>query len=134
MLDEIKVQLQQQIDAERSRKRRNSLVRTIVVTAFICVILLQVVFGVAKVEGNSMEPVIQNGNKVIFYRLDRSYGEGDVVIADTPAGEVVKRIKRTENGEIYLMGDNLSQSIDSRQFGTIDEDDVIGKVIYVLDL
>ena len=36
-------------------------------------------------------------------------------------------------GEIYVLGDNRNHSNDSRNFGTVDLDDVDGKVIFNLD-
>lgn len=36
-------------------------------------------------------------------------------------------------GEIYVLGDNRNHSNDSRSFGTVDLDDVDGKVIFNLD-
>ncbi len=37
------------------------------------------------------------------------------------------------DGEIYVLGDNRNHSNDSRSFGTVDLDDVDGKVIFNLD-
>ena len=36
-------------------------------------------------------------------------------------------------GEIYVLGDNRNHSTDSRSFGTVDLDDVEGKVVFNLD-
>lgn len=42
----------------------------------------------------------------------------------------VKRVARVENNSVYLLGDNLIASQDSRQFGYIAIDQVIGRLIW----
>jgi signal peptidase I len=59
--------------------------------------------------------------------------EGDVVVFYTPAGDLaVKRCKETGGkGEFMALGDNDLQSYDSRSYGPIPQDRVIGKVLGV---
>jgi len=97
-------------------------------------------------EGNSMVPAIKNGTILTVYKA--SYGirlpgsstyilqwggpkEGDVVIFYTPAGEVaVKRCGGSlSGGFFYVFGDNSSQSYDSRNYGPIPKNHIIGKVL-----
>jgi signal peptidase I len=37
-----------------------------------------------------------------------------------------------ESGQLFVMGDNRPQSFDSRMFGTIDEDLVIGRAFVII--
>jgi signal peptidase I len=97
-------------------------------------------------QGHSMEPVIKNGNVLVISRL--RYGlrlpwqqnylirwaqpkPGEIVIFYTPAGEIaVKRITHlTEWGNFYAEGDNSLTSYDSRSYGFIPVDNIIGKVL-----
>jgi len=97
-------------------------------------------------EGNSMVPTIKSGAILTVYKA--SYGirlpgmstyildwgepkEGDVVIFYTPAGEIaVKRCGEiTSDGFFYVLGDNSSQSYDSRNYGPIPKNNIIGKVL-----
>jgi signal peptidase I len=97
-------------------------------------------------DGNSMVPAIKSGAILtvckIFYgiRLPGSsiyvlqWGgpkEGDVVIFYTPSGEVaVKRCGESLSGRFfYVFGDNSSQSYDSRNYGPIPKNHIIGRVL-----
>lgn len=58
---------------------------------------------------------------------------GDVVLAVHPfqAGvRIVKRVQRiTPEGRIVLVGDNPSESTDSRSFGALRPDQILGKLV-----
>ena len=57
--------------------------------------------------------------------LETSYLEDDVVIGDFGAIEV-------PDGSVFVMGDNREGSFDSRVFGPIDEDDIVGRAIVTI--
>ena len=97
-------------------------------------------------QGSSMEPAIKNGTVLVVSRL--KYGirlpwrqeylfrwakpkEGDVVVFYTPTGELaVKRCTElTERGSFYAQGDNSLASYDSRSYGPVSSDNIIGKVL-----
>lgn len=120
------------IERERKRKGRRTLCLLAVGTAIICYLLLQIVFGIAGIEGRSMEPELCEGDVVIFNRLARDYEEGDIVIAGVDGQQIVKRIQRIEDGRVFLAGDNQAYSIDSRSFGEIDRGQIRGEVICVI--
>ena len=87
-------------------------------------------FRIFCVEGDSMFPILKEGDLVLI----NPYAElqiGDIVLAQHPFKQSVKIIKRiTEilNDEKYfLVGDNLSESSDSRSFGAISAKDILGK-------
>lgn len=55
-------------------------------------IILQFVFGISTVSGNSMEPTMHAKDVVLYLRLNREYSYGDIVALKMPSGE--KYIKR----------------------------------------
>ena len=97
-------------------------------------------------EGQSMVPVIKPGKVLLvcktYYGIKLPYSlnytfqwrtpkEGDVVIFYTPHGDIaVKRCGEILEGESFLaLGDNTSQSFDSRNYGPVPNKNIIGKVV-----
>ena len=93
-----------------------------------------------------MEPAIKNGTVLIINRL--RYGlrlplqkeylinwaqpkPGEVLVFYTPTGELaVKRCTQlNEWGSFYVEGDNENASYDSRSYGPVHVDNIIGKVL-----
>jgi nickel-type superoxide dismutase maturation protease len=83
--------------------------------------------------GNSMNPTIKNRETVLVDKNPEIIEVGDIVLAKNPAelfGEIIKRVERiTENGNYFLVGDNLGNSIDSRSFGAVKREYIKGKVV-----
>lgn len=87
-----------------------------------------------KIQGHSMEPLIQDGNTVlvssIFY-LFKNPKVNDIIAFKNAAGKVlIKRITKKENGSFFIEGDNKKDSLDSKNFGMISKAKILGKVIY----
>jgi signal peptidase I len=121
--------------------------RKAVLGALVLGILIKIfLFDLMVAEGISMAPAIKPGTVLLISRL--VYGlrvpwkdryllrwsaprEGDVVVFYTPAGDLaVKRCKGAGNkGEFMALGDNSLQSYDSRSYGPIPVDRIIGKVL-----
>jgi signal peptidase I len=97
-------------------------------------------------EGNSMSPAIKPGTILVVSRLryglrlpgSRRYllrwanpASGELVVFYTPEGQIaVKRCAAlTGAGEFIALGDNGAQSFDSRSYGPVPADNVIGKVL-----
>jgi signal peptidase I len=93
-----------------------------------------------------MEPAIMDGKVLVISRLryglrlplSRGYlvrwakpKAGEVLIFYTPAGEIaVKRcIMLNEWGGFYAEGDNKNVSYDSRSYGPVPVENIIGKVL-----
>lgn len=83
-----------------------------------------------------MEPQIKNGSTVlvsnIFY-IFKNPKVNDIIAFKNAAGKVlIKRITKKENGSFFIEGDNKKDSSDSKNFGMISKDKILGKVIYTL--
>jgi len=122
-------------------------VKTTVISALIAALILKVfVFDFMIAQGHSMEPAIKSGTVLLIsslrygLRLPWKQGylirwampkPGEVVVFYTPSGELaVKRcIRLIENKEFIAEGDNLLLSYDSRSYGPVLIDNIIGKVL-----
>lgn len=87
-----------------------------------------------RVEGRSMLPTLQIGDHLIVDpRAYRSCAPraGEVVIARHPLEEreLVKRVERVEAAGLWLASDNPAEGNDSRHFGAIAPDSILGKVV-----
>lgn len=86
------------------------------------------------VYGDSMKPFFEPGDRlrvsIVAYKLRRPRVGDAVVIRDPRTGRLVlKRIKRLEGAGYFVLGDNPAVSTDSREFGIVYKDEIIGKVI-----
>jgi signal peptidase I len=109
------------------------------------------VFDFMIVEGLSMWPALKSGSVKVVYHL--AYGlripwtgryavrwrlpaRGDVVVFTTPQGDIaVKRCAGVEHEgggyRFVALGDNSLESYDSRSYGAVPVDDIIGQVLWV---
>ena len=85
------------------------------------------------VSGNSMTPTLHSGQDVLSINWFVNPKVGDIVVIKKSGKEMVKRIQKVEDGKVFVVGDNPSESIDSRSFGPVNMADVVGKGIYSLD-
>lgn len=88
-----------------------------------------------RIEGDSMLPTLQNGEQVLVEKT--VYLQiNDIVVAKHPYQKnliLVKRINKIDEKTVYLLGDNLSESTDSRTLGTFPRTEILGKVICKLN-
>jgi len=77
-----------------------------------------------------MAPKLQPGQLIIATSLFRRLRTGQVVVVHTNNRELIKRIERIDHDKLFVIGDNLAQSTDSRQFGWLDRRAVVGRVIH----
>jgi nickel-type superoxide dismutase maturation protease len=84
-----------------------------------------------RVEGDSMTPTLKPGEQVLVDE-NAEPKAGDIVIARHPfktGVDMVKRIREiNKNGNFFLISDNLDGSSDSRSFGAVSSDLILGKV------
>lgn len=76
-----------------------------------------------------MTPTLQAGQLVIG-RFTNELHPGDVVIASHDGLEKIKRIERQQGNLLYLLGDNKAASTDSRDFGWVQADTILAKIIW----
>ena len=89
-----------------------------------------------RIIGHSMEPYIKNGELVLLSGIPywfKSPRINDIVaFKDDADNTLLKRISEIKNGKYFVVGDNKNDSLDSRKFGYILKNQIIGKVIYKL--
>lgn len=76
-----------------------------------------------------MLPTLKPGQDVLAWCWFNKYRVGDIVVIRKNSKEIVKRIQKIDGPSIFVIGDNLRKSTDSRHFGLVDRKQIIGKVI-----
>lgn len=80
-----------------------------------------------------MSPTLREGQNVLSFNwayLGRKPKVGDIVIVKQNDKELVKRVQKVSGNEVFVVGDNTKESTDSRYFGGVDIEDIVGKVVY----
>ena len=129
--------------------RKKMSVEKAILLAFIAALIIKFfVLDFMIAEGYSMIPAIRPGTILLVCRVaygirlpgERGYlirwrvpSIGDIVVFYTPMGEIaVKRFAEIlPGGMFYALGDNASQSYDSRNYGPVPKDNIIGRVLGV---
>lgn len=78
-----------------------------------------------------MEPTYHDGD-VIIVRSTSSYKKNDAVVCHDPRSTerlLIKRIHEMTSNAYEVLGDNPHASTDSRSFGAVQKEHIIGKVI-----
>lgn len=77
-----------------------------------------------------MLPVLPPGTLVYGWRWFTRLKPGDVVIFFHNGKEKIKRVADIKDKKLYVVGDHNADSSDSRQFGWLDMDAVIAKIVW----
>jgi phage repressor protein C with HTH and peptisase S24 domain len=88
-------------------------------------------YRMAVVSGLSMIPTLAPGERLLV-RLDGPIVLGDIVVFERANQFDIKRILRIEADGVFVQGDNDQVSTDSRTYGLIPHDNVIGVATYRL--
>ena len=87
-----------------------------------------------RVVGDSMEDTISEGDLIIYKKINPKNLElevGDIVVASHPKIKsklIIKRIYQIHQNKFDLRGDNSLSSTDSREWGLVELDLIVGKV------
>ncbi len=77
-----------------------------------------------------MSPTLESGDAVLINPKSK-VEVGDIVLADHPFKKSVRMLKRigevTADNKFVLFGDNADESSDSRGFGAISKECILGK-------
>ncbi len=78
-----------------------------------------------------MLPTLKPGQNLISFNWFVKPKNKDIVIIKMEGKMMVKRINKINSHSFFIQGDNKKGSTDSRSFGWIKRDQIIGKVIFV---
>jgi nickel-type superoxide dismutase maturation protease len=90
-------------------------------------------FGRVAVAGNSMAPVLRDGDWVVVVPLVRPPRVGEIVVARDPRAPerlLLKRVARVKDGACTLLGDRPEESTDSRTFGPVARSLILGRAVF----
>lgn len=78
-----------------------------------------------------MNPALWDG-QVIIGVSGRDVSVGDIVVVAHEKKELIKRLIHIDTNRVWIEGDNVSSSTDSRHFGWITKSDILGTMKYTL--
>ena len=85
------------------------LVGLVVLLHLVCLLCQRPLVRLVEVEGDSMQPTFEPGDRLLFIRWH--FEPGTIVIADAGGeGLLVKRVASVTDGRVLLVGDNSEHS------------------------
>ncbi len=90
-------------------------------------------FSRFNVYGGSMLPTLKPGQDILCFNWTYGFSKpkiGDVVVVKISGRVIIKRIQSCNSRQIFVTGDNRGKSTDSRSFGWVEKEDILGKVIW----
>lgn len=83
---------------------------------------------IIKVSGSSMEPELHEGDFLLIYKTTK-IKINDIIVFREQNMTMVKRVIDINENGIYVIGDHVVASTDSRHFGRIMNSKILGRVI-----
>jgi hypothetical protein len=75
-----------------------------------------------------MAPKLRPGQLIMATPLFRRLHPGQVIIFRKNNREQIKRIEQIRDNQVFVIGDNLDASTDSRQFGWLSREEIVARV------
>jgi len=104
---------------------------------WVCIVVnIAILFPIARVLGNSMYPTLKNGQVLLCSKVSVKLGifkEGHIYVYHSPSDYdkfVIKRLIEKRGNDLYFLGDNPSESLDSRDYGYVKTENIIAKVLF----
>lgn len=85
---------------------------------------------IRKIQGHSMVPVLPPGTYVYGWRWFLRLKPQRVIIFEHDDKETIKRIDAVEEDGLYVLGDHVETSNDSRHYGLIPQHNALAVVIW----
>lgn len=77
-----------------------------------------------------MEPALSPNRFIVATGVYTALETGDIVVLMHNGTEKVKRVSDIRANKLFVLGDNANESTDSRQFGWISKQQIVGKVVW----
>ena len=144
------------------------LVIKLLIVAGLAVMIFTFIFGLSRNQSLNMQPAVQDGDLLLYYRIVQNYQADQIVIVRYDGRKLPARVIATAGdtvditaeglvvngssvvepavlgettqfqnavtfpltvgqGQVFLLGDNRENAVDSRVFGCVDEHDIQGK-------
>ena len=114
------------------------LIFKLVMISLVVYIVFTYCFGMLRMKGISMVPSISDGDLVVYYRLEKQYLSGDIVVFDSGEDRYVLRIVATEGQTVDINGSGdlmINGHVEEEQsyFKTKEAEDSSIKFPYVVE-
>ena len=108
------------------------MVVVLILAAVVLLLVVLVLLPRVTVTGHSMVPVLHDGHRLLVLPLRPVEGRMVVLRHPRQPGRlIVKRVTRIHaDGQIEVVGDNIVASTDSRHFGPVPRELVLGRPVY----
>jgi nickel-type superoxide dismutase maturation protease len=100
------------------------------VDRFLKFLLKLLPYQVFTIQGKSMEPTLKEGTTLVVKKTKKVKLQ-DIIALYHPQDQriIVKRLVRITNTGYFVKGDNSDSSTDSRNFGVVNKERIIGKIV-----